>query len=62
MKPFALILDDDVGHGARLSEAVAGHGFEVVVFDDLGHVPHEEDPVRTAKAVRAFLKTELSGF
>jgi DNA-binding NtrC family response regulator len=35
MKPFALILDDDVGHGARLSEAVAGHGFEVVVFDDL---------------------------
>ena len=25
------------------------------VFDDLGHVPHEEDPQRTVDAVRAFL-------
>lgn len=27
----------------------------LVVFDDLGHVPHEEDPQRTVDAVRAFL-------
>lgn len=27
----------------------------LVVFDDLGHVPHEEDPRRTVDAVRAFL-------
>ncbi len=27
----------------------------LVVFDDLGHVPHEEDPGRTVDAVRAFL-------
>ena len=25
------------------------------VFDGLGHVPHEEDPVRTVAAVQAFL-------
>ena len=30
-------------------------GSQVVVFDDLGHVPHEEDPVRTVAAVKAFL-------
>ncbi len=27
----------------------------LLVFDDLGHVPHEEDPQRTVDAVRAFL-------
>jgi pimeloyl-ACP methyl ester carboxylesterase len=27
----------------------------LVVFDDLGHVPQEEDPQRTVKAVQAFL-------
>jgi pimeloyl-ACP methyl ester carboxylesterase len=27
----------------------------LLVFDDLGHVPHEEDPRRTVDAVRAFL-------
>jgi len=28
----------------------------LVIFDDLGHVPQEEDPARTAAAVLAFLK------
>ncbi len=32
------------------------HGSELVVFDDLGHVPQEEDPARTAAVVRAFLQ------
>ena len=31
-------------------------GSELVVFDDLGHVPHEEDPARTAEPVKAFLR------
>ena len=30
-------------------------GSKLVIFDDLGHVPHEEDPARTVKPVRAFL-------
>jgi pimeloyl-ACP methyl ester carboxylesterase len=30
-------------------------GARLVVFDDLGHVPHEEDPARTVKPVRTFL-------
>ena len=30
-------------------------GARVVVFDDLGHVPQEEDPARTVAAVKAFL-------
>jgi pimeloyl-ACP methyl ester carboxylesterase len=30
-------------------------GSQSVVFDDLGHVPHEEDPLRTVAAVKAFL-------
>jgi pimeloyl-ACP methyl ester carboxylesterase len=30
-------------------------GSEGVIFDDLGHVPHEEDPARTVAAVQAFL-------
>lgn len=32
---------------------------EKVVFDTLGHVPHEEAPVPTAAAVRAFLATHM---
>ncbi len=31
-------------------------GSQVLVFDDLGHVPHEEDPARTVAAVQAFLR------
>jgi pimeloyl-ACP methyl ester carboxylesterase len=30
-------------------------GSKLAVFDDLGHVPHEEDPARTAGAVKGFL-------
>ena len=30
-------------------------GSELVVFDDLGHVPHEEDPARTVVPVKVFL-------
>ncbi len=30
-------------------------GAQLVLFDDLGHVPHEEDPVRTVAAVQRFL-------
>jgi pimeloyl-ACP methyl ester carboxylesterase len=30
-------------------------GAKTVVFDDLGHVPQEEDPARTVAVVRAFL-------
>jgi pimeloyl-ACP methyl ester carboxylesterase len=30
-------------------------GSQRVVFDDLGHVPHEEDPLRTVAVVKAFL-------
>jgi len=30
-------------------------GSKLVVFDDLGHVPQEEDPARTVAAVKAFL-------
>ena len=28
-----------------------------VIYDDLGHIPMEEDPVRTAADVLAFLQT-----
>lgn len=31
-------------------------GAKLIVFDKLGHVPHEEDPVRTAAAVSTFLE------
>jgi pimeloyl-ACP methyl ester carboxylesterase len=30
-------------------------GSRLVVFDELGHVPHEEDPVRTVAPVKEFL-------
>jgi pimeloyl-ACP methyl ester carboxylesterase len=29
-----------------------------VIFDDLGHVPQEEDPARTVEAVKQFLDSE----
>ena len=31
-------------------------GAQVQVFDDLGHVPQEEDPARTVAAVKTFLR------
>jgi pimeloyl-ACP methyl ester carboxylesterase len=33
-------------------------GSKLVMFDDLGHVPHEEDPVRTVAVVKEFLGIE----
>ncbi|GAB2499053.1 alpha/beta fold hydrolase [Arenimonas alkanexedens] len=33
---------------------------QLVVFDDLGHVPQEEDPVATVRAARTFLAETLS--
>jgi pimeloyl-ACP methyl ester carboxylesterase len=39
--------------GERFHAAIAGS--ELVVFDDLGHVPQEEDPARTVAALQAFL-------
>lgn len=39
--------------GQRFARDIAGS--RLVVFDDLGHVPHEEDPVRTVAVVKAFL-------
>jgi pimeloyl-ACP methyl ester carboxylesterase len=30
-------------------------GSELIIFDDLGHVPHEEDPTRTVNAAMKFL-------
>ncbi len=40
--------------GERFARDIAGS--ELVVFDDLGHVPHEADPVRTLAAVQTFLQ------
>lgn len=42
-----------VENGERFHADIAGS--ELVVFDDLGHVPHEEDPARTVAAVKRFL-------
>jgi pimeloyl-ACP methyl ester carboxylesterase len=33
-------------------------GSVLAVFDDLGHAPEEEDPVRTVAAVKRFLQVE----
>jgi len=30
-------------------------GSRLVMFDDLGHVPQEEDPVRTVTVVKEFI-------
>ena len=31
-------------------------GSKLIIFDDLGHVPHEEDPTRTVVPVKQFLE------
>lgn len=41
-------------HNAKRFNADIG-GSRLVLFDELGHVPHEEDPVRTVAVVRQFL-------
>jgi pimeloyl-ACP methyl ester carboxylesterase len=40
-------------HGQRFARDIAGS--RLVVFDDLGHVPHEEDAARTVSVVQEFL-------
>ena len=40
-------------NGARFARDIPGS--QLVVFDTLGHVPHEEDPARTVAAVLSFL-------
>ncbi len=42
-----------VENGHRFATDIAGS--QLVVFDDLGHVPQEEDPQRTVQALRKFL-------
>ncbi len=50
------------GHDRLIPPAVAKvfeqqiHGSQLVVFDDLGHVPQEEDPERSVRPVQAFLE------
>ncbi|MCX7891503.1 MAG: alpha/beta hydrolase [Burkholderiales bacterium] len=39
--------------GARFQRDIAGS--RLVVFGDLGHVPHEEDPARTVAVVKGFI-------
>jgi pimeloyl-ACP methyl ester carboxylesterase len=39
--------------GQQMHQAIRGS--QLVVFDDLGHVPQEEDPARTVLPVKAFL-------
>jgi pimeloyl-ACP methyl ester carboxylesterase len=38
----------------RFERGIAGS--QLVIFDDLGHLPQEEDPVRTVAAARGFLQ------
>jgi len=42
-----------VQSGQRFARDIAGA--RLIVFDDLGHLPHQEDPVRTVIEVRRFL-------
>ena len=37
----------------RFAKDIAGS--QLVIFDTLGHVPHEEDPVATVAVVKKFL-------
>ena len=41
--------------GERFAREI--HGSRLVVFDALGHVPHEEDPERTVAAVLPFIRS-----
>ena len=40
-------------HAKRFASDIAGS--KLVIFDTLGHVPHEEDPAQTVAAAQAFL-------
>jgi pimeloyl-ACP methyl ester carboxylesterase len=48
------LIPPDTAH--RFHHDIAGS--TLAIFDDLGHVPQEEDPVRTAAAVKQFLGLE----
>ena len=43
-----------VENAERLHRAITGS--TLVIFDQLGHVPHEEDPVRSYIPVKQFLR------
>ncbi|MGB4116087.1 MAG: alpha/beta fold hydrolase [Polaromonas sp.] len=43
-------------HAKRFAKDIAGS--KLVMFDALGHLPHEEDPVQTVAAVQAFLASK----
>lgn len=43
-----------VANGERFHEDIDDS--TLVIWDDLGHVPHEEDPSRTVRAMQSFLK------
>ena len=43
----------DASHAARFARDIPGA--ELVMYDDLGHIPMEEDPARTVRDVEAFL-------
>jgi pimeloyl-ACP methyl ester carboxylesterase len=45
--------------GRQFSQWIAGS--RLVVFDELGHVPQEEDPARTVQPVQAFLNELAAG-
>ncbi|NJD30589.1 MAG: alpha/beta hydrolase [Gammaproteobacteria bacterium] len=45
-----------VEYGGLFNRDIAGS--RLVVFDDLGHVPQEEDPARTVAAVKEFLEPD----
>ena len=42
-------------HARRFHRDIAGS--QLQIFDDLGHMPQEEDPARTVPAVLEFVKT-----
>ncbi|WP_394693635.1 alpha/beta fold hydrolase [Hyphobacterium sp.] len=42
-------------HGPRVAEAIANS--QLIVYDDLAHAPHEDDPERTVADVLNFLET-----
>ena len=44
--------------GKRFANDIAGS--RLLIFDELGHVPHEEDPVRTLAATKDFLEGKLN--
>ena len=48
-------LDSPLSPTGRQQARALGAGSRLVVFDDLGHVPHEEDPARTVNEVIRFL-------